>query len=119
MLSFLFQISVQYFSRAGVAVLIHRIINPELNGYFTAALPIQNTGEFLGNYNENLLSFVYHAKSHPPGAILFFHFIKQIMSAFPAAGNFANLLSPEHADVKIIWNHFILVIFILFDIQIN
>lgn len=102
-LSFLFQISVQFFSRAGVPVLIHRIINPELNGYFTAALPIQNAGDFLNTYNQNILKFVYHAKSHPPGAILLFFFIKQLISAFPVLGNIASSFSPTHADVKLIW----------------
>ncbi|MBU3979317.1 hypothetical protein KKE68_06495, partial [Patescibacteria group bacterium] len=102
-LSFLFQISVQFFSRAGIPVLIHRIINPELNGYFTAALPIQNAGDFLNTYNQNILKFVYHAKSHPPGAILLFFFIKQLISAFPVLGNIASSFSPTHADVKLIW----------------
>lgn len=104
LLSFLFQISVQFFSRAGVPVLLHRIINPELNGYFTAALPIQNAGDFLSTYNENILKFVYHAKSHPPGAILFFFAIKQLISAFPLLGNIANSFSPAHADVKSVWD---------------
>lgn len=103
-LSFLFQISVQFFSRAGVPVLIHRIINSELNGYFTAALPIQNVTDFLNTYNQNILKFVYHAKSHPPGAILFFFFTKQLMSAFPLLGDIANSFSPTHADVKLVWD---------------
>lgn len=103
-LSFLFQISVQFFSRAGVTVLIHRIINPELNGYFTAALPVENVADFLSTYNQNILKFVYHARSHPPGAILLFFAIKQLMSAFPVLGNIASSFSPTHADVKSIWN---------------
>ncbi len=103
-LSLLFQISVQFFSRAGVTVLIHRIINPELNGYFTAALPIENIADFLSAYNQNILKFIYHAKSHPPGAILFFFAIKQLMSDFPVLGNIASSLSPTHADVKSVWD---------------
>ena len=104
LLSFLFQISVQFFSRAGVPVLIHRIINPELNGYFTAALPVENVADFLSTYNQNILEFVYHAKSHPPGAILFFFAIKQLMSAFPLLGSVANNFSPTHLDVKSVWD---------------
>lgn len=103
-LSFLFQISVQFFSRAGVPVLIHRIINPELNGYFTAALPVENVADFLNTYNQNILKFVYHAKSHPPGAILLFFAIKQLMLAFPVLGNIAGSFSPAHADVKSVWD---------------
>lgn len=103
-LNLLFQISVQFFSRAGVPVLLHRIINPELNGYFTAALPIKNVADFLGTYNQNILKFVYHAKSHPPGAILLFFFIKQAVSAFPTLGNIASSFSPSHSDVKSVWD---------------
>lgn len=103
LLSFLFQLSVQFFSRAGISVLIHRIINPELNGYFTAALPIRNIFDFLRTYNDNILTFIYHAKSHPPGAILFFYFIKQMMLAIPLLGNIANSFTPNHADVRALW----------------
>lgn len=104
LLSLLFQLSVQFFSRAGVPVLVHRIINPELNGYFTAALPVKNVADFLSTYNQNILKFVYHAKSHPPGAILLFFFIKQAVSAFPILGNIASSFSPTHADVKSVWD---------------
>jgi hypothetical protein len=102
-LSFLFQISVQFFSRAGIPVLIHRIINPELTGYFTTALPIQNIGDFLNDYNHNILKFPQRAATHPPGAILLFFFIKQLMSVFPMLGNIASSFSPSHADVNLIW----------------
>ena len=37
-LSFLLQMSILFFSRSGVPVLVHRIINPDLNSYFTASL---------------------------------------------------------------------------------
>src|SRR5258706_12450950 len=79
LLCFFFQLSILYFSRSGISVLIHRIINPELNGYFTAGLTIQNVSDFLKNYNHDMLQFVYHAKAHPPGAILLFYVIKQIL----------------------------------------
>jgi len=102
-LGFLFQISVLFFSRAGISVLIHRIIDPELNGYFTAALPIKNAADFLRTYNQNILHFVYHAKAHPPGAILLFFFIKQFVSLFPGFISFINYSVPQHADIRHLW----------------
>lgn len=104
LLSFFFQLSLLFFSRSGIAVLLHRIINPELNGYFTAALPIQNIFDFLKNYNHDILQFVYHAKAHPPGAILLFYFIKQLLAPFSFFTDFANHLSPAHADVRQTWS---------------
>jgi len=66
LLHFFFELSLLFFSRSGISVLIHRIINPTLNGYFTASLSIQNISDFLHNYNTNILDFIYHAKAHPP-----------------------------------------------------
>jgi len=102
--SFVFQLSILFFSRSGVSVLIHRIIDPELNGYFTAALSIHNLSDFLRNYNQTMLHFVYHAKAHPPGAILLFFFIKQLLSFFPSVVTFANHFNPNHSDIKLLWN---------------
>ncbi len=103
-LSFLFQLSLLFFSRSGVLVLLHRILNPELNGYFTASLTIQNVTDFLRNYNDIMLDFVYHAKSHPPGAILFFYALKHLITPFPFFIDFVNNLTPTHSDVKQFWN---------------
>lgn len=103
LISYMFQMGVLYFSRAGIGVLIHRIINPELNGYFTASLNIKNVYEFVSTYNENVLSFVYHAASHPPGAILFFYFNNLFASMFPAFIDYVDKLSPSRPDVRLIW----------------
>src|SRR5207244_3245226 len=65
LLNFLFQLSILFFSRSGILVIIHRIIEPTLNGYFTASLPIGNLSDFLHTYNGTILHFVYHAKAHP------------------------------------------------------
>lgn len=104
LLSFLFQLSVLYFSRSEIPVLIHRIINPELNSYFTASLQIQNPTDFLKNYEEEMKQFIYHARSHPPGAILIFYGIKQLIQPFTFFIDFVNTISPNHTDVKQIWN---------------
>jgi hypothetical protein len=79
-LSFIFQLSVLFFSRAGIFVLIQRIINPHLNGYFTTALSITNVADFLQTYNQKVLSFYMHAQGHMPGSyfplvfFLLYHF---------------------------------------------
>lgn len=104
LLAFFLQLSVLYFSRSGVSVLIHRIINPELNGYFTASLSIQSVPDFLAKYNDIMLDFVYHAKAHPPGAILLFHWIKLLLAPFPFVIQFVNQLQPNHADVLKTWS---------------
>ena len=53
LLTYFFQLSILYFSRSGIAVLIHRIINPDLNGYFTEAIKIKNLGGFLADYQSD------------------------------------------------------------------
>lgn len=103
-LGFLFQISVLYFSRNGINVLLHRVINPDLNGYFTVALNITSVHDFLQEYNENVLSFPMHAKGHPPGGILFFWLINKIFSIVPFLNEITNRLSPARADVKFFWD---------------
>ena len=104
LLSFFFQLSLLFFSRSGVGVLLHRIINPGLNGYFTASLTIHSVTAFLANYNHEVLQFVYHAKAHPPGAILLFYCIKQLITPFTFFVTFANQLHPTHTDVGQLWN---------------
>lgn len=102
-LCFLFQLSILFFSRSGITVLVNRIINPELNGYFTAALSIKSVPYFLAHYNDIVLTFVYHAKAHPPGAILFFYYIKELLTPFPLLGDFASQFSSARPDIRLMW----------------
>lgn len=97
-LYFLFQLSVLYFQRAGIGVLLHRIIDPGLNGYFSTGIQINNLQVFLKTYNHNVLSFYQHAQGHPPFAILPFYFFKQFFSVF----NFQIPITPK-GDVGVIW----------------
>lgn len=103
-LSYLFQLSVLYFSRSGISVLIHRVINPGLNGYFTEAIKIKNLGEFLANYQKNVLSFSMHATGHPPGPIIFFWLINKTINVIPLFQSFVVNLIPKHQDIQSIWN---------------
>jgi hypothetical protein len=102
-LGFLLQISLLFYSRGGIAVIIHRIIDPTINGYFTASLGIHNVLDFLRTYNQNLINLPMYAKYHPPGAILFFWVINNITHFFsflkiPGINNL-----PSHKDVALIW----------------
>ncbi len=54
-----------------------------------------------------MLKFVQCAQTHPPGAILMFFFIKQLMSAFPVLGNIASSSSPTHVYGKLMWENFL------------
>lgn len=82
-LYFLFQLSVVFFQRAGAGVLLHRIIDPGLNGYFSTGIAIHSVSDFLKNYNQNVLYFYQHAQGHPPFAVLFFYFLKQVFYFIP------------------------------------
>ena len=104
LLNFLLQIALLYYSRSGMLVLFHRIINPDLNGYFTAALSIDSLSGFLQNFNKNVLSLSMHAQGHPPGAILFFWFINKIAYFFPSADFIFKIFPPHHPDVRSLWN---------------
>lgn len=102
-LFFFIQLSVTFFSRAGIGVLFARIANPDMNGYFTAANAIEDIPLFLQNFNKNVLSLPMHAQGHPPGAILFFWVIEHTIR--PGAHIFKFLI-PEniaHGDVSVIW----------------
>lgn len=107
-LGFLFQISVLHFSRAGIPVLIHRIINPELNGYFTTAIQIKDVGVFLNTYNDSVLNFNMHAKGHMPLAVLFFSGINFFSSFLTFLYPLIEKLDPNHSDVRIIWESLLL-----------
>lgn len=109
LLAYFFQMAVLYFSRSGIAVLIHRIINPDLNGYFTEAIKLKNLVLFISEYQKNVLSFSMHATGHPPGGIIFFWLIEKIVEAIPAIKNLSLSLSPKHGDVQLIWNSLTIV----------
>lgn len=103
-LGFLFQISILYFSRAGIFVLLSRIIQPEANGYFTASLTIHNLSEFIGSYNNLLSFFSIHSSQHPPGAIIMFYFFNNLFGIFPFINEFINALPVTTTPIARIWS---------------
>ena len=102
-ISVIFQFAVLFFSRSSVNVLVHRIINPELNGYFTTATQITDIPTFLKGFGQNVLKFSMHAQGHPPGAVLFFWAINQIFSFFPFLNQLSGNFVPSHQDVRLVW----------------
>ncbi|MBI3366014.1 glycosyltransferase family 39 protein [Candidatus Roizmanbacteria bacterium] len=102
-LHMLLQISILFFSRAGIGILLQRIIHPGMNGYFTTALSIKSIPQFLTTFNQNVLSFPMHATGHPPGSILFFWLINKfavILIPFPTI---ISSIHFSHQDIQSIW----------------
>lgn len=107
-LHILLQISIIYFSRSGITVLLHRIINPDINGYFSESLRINSIADFIKYYDVNVLHFVQHAKGHPPGSVIFFWLINQFAGFFTYLSPLINKITPSHQDVSIVWNNLLL-----------
>lgn len=104
-LGFLFQVSVLYFSRAGISVLLSRIIQPEANGYFTASLSIQSLPDFLRNYNNLLSFFSIHSSQHPPGGIIIFYILNSFFDLFSFINNVVDKLSISTKPIAEIWSN--------------
>jgi len=102
-LHFLFQMGVLFFSRAGIGVLIQRIIHPDMNGYFTTALSVNNISQFLATYNNSVLGFAMHATGHPPGSILFFWLVNQLSVLLIPLQHLVSSIHFSHSDVQAIW----------------
>ena len=102
-LGFLLQISLLYYSRSGIEVLVHRTMNPMINGYFTVSTQISSVGEFIRNFNQGIYDYPMYARFHPPGGILFYYFLEFILKPFSSL--FTNTLSiaPSHSDVATLW----------------
>jgi len=102
-LGFLLQLSVIYFSRAGIFVLLARTIEPVNNGYFTASLTIDTLSQFLSHYNELLATFPLHPSQHPPGGILFYYFFQWLFTFFPFLHHFVNGITISTKSIFEIW----------------
>lgn len=99
------QIALLFFSRAGVGVLLGRIINPEITGYFTAALSIHSVGSFLSTYQQHVAYFPMRAADHPPFAVLFFSLILFLSHFLQFLFPLVAKIYLHHGDVANIWNH--------------
>lgn len=100
----LFQFAVLFFNRAGMGVLVHRIINPDLNGYFSSSLDIEQVGNFFKNFNGLVLKLDQHAQGHPPFSILFFWIINKFFLSMPFLYEIIEKINPARGDVFETWN---------------
>lgn len=103
LLTFFFQFALLFANRAGINGLLSRIINPDVNGYFSTALHITSISDFLKNYNANVLSFSMHAQGHPPLAILFFYWINEFFKFTPFLNVFVKNVNPSTQLINQIW----------------
>lgn len=102
-LGYFFLLSVFHYSRAGVPVLLHRIIHQEINGYFTESLSVTNPFEYLKSYADMLPTNVGHAVSHPAGSVLWFWAANQTIEKIPYISHIGNSLVPGSDTVRILW----------------
>ncbi len=103
-LSFVLQISLLYYSRSGVEVLVHRTINPMISGYFTVSTQISNLASFITNFNQSLHDYPMYTRFHPPGGILLYYLFEFFLRPFTHLFSSLLTVSPSHADVATIWN---------------
>jgi hypothetical protein len=101
-LGFLLQISLLFYSRAGLGVMLHRITNPMINGYFTVSLGISSI-DLIKTFNQSLGSFPMYAKFHPPLAILFFSALNCISNLLGPLFFLVEKMSVTHLDVLKTW----------------
>ena len=102
-LGILFQISVLYYSRAGVGVLLHRILDPEITGYFAASTHISSISEFLRTFNTIYSTLPLYAGYHPPFSTLLFTVITGMSHALSPLAPFITDLKPTEPDVALLW----------------
>ncbi len=104
LLFFVFQMSLLYFNQAGLSVIVHRIINQDINGYFTSSLSITSFDSFIRNFNENVGNYPMFARFHPPSSILLLWIPSVIFSHISFLSSYLSNFYPTHSDVAYIWN---------------
>ncbi len=100
----LLQAGILYFSRAGFGVLLGRIINPGITGYFTTALSVQSIGSFLSTYQQRVSHFSMRSADHPPFAVLFFSLILFVSHHLQFLFPFVAKISLHHSDIASLWS---------------
>jgi len=98
------QLSLLFASTAGISVIIHRMINPMISGYFTTATYITTVPEFLKTFNDSFNYYPLFARFHPPLDVLFYYYINQLALFITPFMPFINSVDPTHGDVSHTWN---------------
>lgn len=89
------QLGVGQLAKSGLHEWPTIVAVPWTNGYFDAALEVDDMGAFLRDYHEIMPQLNFHCRTHPPGAILLFWGINHLLESCPAL---TKLLSAALAD---------------------
>ncbi len=100
MLGLLTQISAASLHGMGHVELPLRVYLPDHTSYFTDAVKVDDFREFSGNYDRNLRGLATHSRTHPPGAIAFFHVVNKTVSKWPGFVKAYNRTIPRSAEAQ-------------------
>lgn len=100
---FIFQLSLLFASNQGIFVLIHRMINPMISGYFTTATTITSVPDFLSTFNSSFEHFPMYAKFHPPLDVLLYYTLNQLAIFITPFFPLISQITPNHPDVLHVW----------------
>lgn len=105
LITFLFQLSLVYFSRFGITILFQRMTHPGINGYFSSAVKMKDNPRLLQDFPKNLYKLDQHARGHPPGSMIFLQNIIIIFENNQILTNSVlNVTRSPNNDSKVLWN---------------
>ena len=96
-----FYLGVLHLGQGGAAASIGRLTRSDtFTGYFDVAVKPRSATNLIANYSAMLIDFPVHARTHPPGPILYY---RAFVNVFRAAPSFAGSLihALESADVPV------------------
>ena len=62
-----------------------RVEHPDINSYHSEAQRVDDVGQWLATFPERAPSFLLHAKTHPPGPILYYVFLNRVFGTHSGA----------------------------------
>jgi len=78
------QVALWSVAPSSVATLAAVQLSDVSTGYLGEAWTIDDLGEYLREYAHDMPRKPEHVATHPPGAVLFFHAVRELGAAFPA-----------------------------------
>jgi hypothetical protein len=85
LLAFMLQLSTLAIAPASTVRAGAVILSPVATTYFTEAAKISDLRQFLGDYANRMRAFSQHAQTYPPGPIVFFWSVRQVVERSPGA----------------------------------
>jgi hypothetical protein len=97
-----FYLGVLHLGQGGAAASIGRLTRSDTStGYFDVALKRLSTTHLIANYSAMLIDFPVHARTHPPGPILYYRAFVNVFRAAPSfAGSVIQKLEAAHVPVE-------------------